>query len=82
MRATFTSRENRRLPRLQWVGERDSVAVDLLGVEGDHTVGRGEGSVRSLAPGAILQFERVGFARVERGWTSGTEPVRLAFGHS
>ncbi len=81
LRATFTSRENRRLPRLQWVGATGAVPVDLLGTEGDHARGLAERSVRDLAPGAIVQFERVGFARVERSWSPGTEPVRLAFGH-
>ncbi len=81
LRATFASRENRRLPRLQWVGVAGAVPVDLLGVDGDHAPGVAERSVRELDPGTIVQFERVGFARVERTWAPGSEPVRLAFGH-
>ena len=81
MRATFTSRENRKLPRLQWVGVDGSVAVDLLGVEGDHTKGLGESALASATPGGVVQFERVGFVRVEPDWVPGSVPLRAVYGH-
>jgi glutamyl-tRNA synthetase len=81
MPATFTTRENRKLPRLQWVGEEGAVPVDLLGIEGDHSKGLGESSLAVAAPGEILQFERVGFVRVEPGWTPGSGPLRVVYGH-
>ena len=79
--ASFTTRENRRLPRLQWVGAPESVAVDLLGLEGEHRRGRGEAALRSAEPREILQFERVGFVRIEAEHRPGNDPVRVAFGH-
>ena len=78
---TFTTRENRKLPRLQWVGAADAVPVDLLGTEGEHTTGWGERSLASAAPRQIFQFERVGFVRVDASWTPGRTPVRVVFGH-
>ncbi|MCI4336105.1 MAG: glutamate--tRNA ligase [Thermoplasmata archaeon] len=79
--AEFTSRENRRLPRLQWVGAVGAVPVDLLGLEGEHTHGLGESALAAAAPGDRFQFERVGFVRVESDWVPGTAPVRVCFGH-
>ncbi len=81
LRATFTSRENRRLPRLQWVGVSGAVPVDLLGTEGDHQLGMGERALRDAPPGEIVQFERVGFVRVERDQAAGVDPVRVVYGH-
>jgi hypothetical protein len=81
VRARFTSRENRRLPRIQWVGVEGSVPVDLLDLEGHHALGRGEAALRRARPRDVLQFERVGFVRVESDWTPGAEPVRVCFGH-
>jgi glutamyl/glutaminyl-tRNA synthetase len=81
MRAVFTSRENRKLPRLQWVGAEGAVAVDLLGLEGDHTAGLGEAALSEARPGDIVQFERVGFVRIEVDWLPGTTPLRVVFGH-
>jgi glutamyl-tRNA synthetase len=77
----FTGRENRRLPRLQWVGADGAVEVDMLGLEGEHHRGLGESALREAPPGAHLQFERVGFVRVETDWTAGAAPVRVCFGH-
>jgi glutamyl-tRNA synthetase len=79
--ARFTSRENRRLPRLQWVGAAEATAVDILDPDGTHRTGLGERSLRGAAPREIFQFERVGFVRVEANWVTGTEPLRVCFGH-
>ena len=81
MHAVFTSRENRKLPRLQWVGSEGAVAVDLLGLEGDHSAGLGEAALSEARPGDIVQFERVGFVRIESDWVPGTTPLRVVFGH-
>jgi len=81
MRATFTSRENRKLPRLQWVGSDGGIAVDLLGLEGDHTRGIGESALATASPGDIVQFERVGFVRIETDWSPGSTPLRVVYGH-
>jgi len=79
--AEFTSRENRRLPRLQWVGAADAVPVDLLGIEGDHTAGLAEAALREARPRDIVQFERVGFVRVDAGGDPATVPRRVVYGH-
>jgi glutamyl-tRNA synthetase len=81
IRARFTSRENRRLPRLQWVGAGDAVPVDVLGIDGVHTSGVGEGALRSAHPRDLFQFERFGFVRVEGDWTPGSMPLRVVYGH-
>jgi glutamyl-tRNA synthetase len=79
--ARFTSKENKRLPRIQWVGTQDSVPVDILEVDGTHRTGLGEAALRTVAPGDRLQFERVGFVRVEMDWKPGTSPLRVCYGH-
>ncbi|MCI4325945.1 MAG: glutamate--tRNA ligase [Thermoplasmata archaeon] len=81
LHATFAGRENRRIPRLQWASGDGAVAVDLLDVDGRHRHGLAEPSTRDAAPGEILQFERVGFVRIETDWSSGMTPVRVSFGH-
>ncbi|MCI4350471.1 MAG: glutamate--tRNA ligase family protein, partial [Thermoplasmata archaeon] len=79
--AEFTSRENRKLPRVQWVAARDAVPVDILQIDGSHVTGVGEGALRTSLAGDILQFERVGFVRLERDWLPGATPVRACYGH-
>jgi glutamyl-tRNA synthetase len=81
IRATFLGRENRRIPRLQWVGVEGAVPVDLLEIEGTHLRGLAEGAVAGARPRDILQFERVGFVRVEADWAPGSEPARVVYGH-
>jgi glutamyl-tRNA synthetase len=81
VRAKFTSRENRRLPRLQWVSATDAVPVDVLGIDGTHSSGVGEGALRSAHPRELFQFERFGFVRVEADWTPGSMPLRVVYGH-
>jgi len=79
--AKFTSRENRRLPRLQWVSAADALPVDVLGIDGTHSSGVGEGSLRLAHPRDLFQFERFGFVRVEGDWTPGETPLRVVYGH-
>ncbi|MEM0129136.1 MAG: glutamate--tRNA ligase [Thermoplasmata archaeon] len=79
--ASFTGAENRRLPRLQWVGIRGAVPVEVLGVMGERTTGQGEAAIARSPPRACLQFERVGFVRLDRGWETGAVPVRAVYGH-
>jgi glutamyl-tRNA synthetase len=79
--AAFTSRENQKLPRLQWVGVQGAVPVDLLDVEGIHSIGFGEASLAGAKPRDIVQFERVGFVRVDGDWQPGASPLRVVFGH-
>ncbi len=80
--ARFTSRENRKLPRIQWVGTEGAVAVEILEVDGTLRLGRGEAAIATAAPGTVFQFERVGFVRVDPARPPGTAAVRVCFGHS
>jgi len=77
----FTSRENKRIPRLQWVGRSGAVPVDLLGTEGEHRAGIGEAALADAPAREVLQFERVGFVRIEADQVRGARPVRVCFGH-
>lgn len=79
--AAFTSRENQRIARLQWVGAEGAVPVDVLGSDGGHTTGFGERTLRETPPRAVLQFERVGFVRADRDWSTGSTPFRVVYGH-
>jgi tRNA synthetases class I (E and Q), anti-codon binding domain len=81
LRATFTSRENQRLPRLQWVGVEGAVPVDILNIEGNHSSGVGERALAEALPRQIYQFERVGFVRVEGNWDPASRPLRVVYGH-
>jgi glutamyl-tRNA synthetase len=81
LRATFTSRENQRLPRLQWVGVEGAVPVDLLDIDGAHSSGIGERALAEARPRDIFQFERVGFVRVDSNREPGSRPLRVVFGH-
>jgi glutamyl-tRNA synthetase len=79
--APFTSKANKRIPRIQWVGAADAVPIDVLEIDGSHRTGFGEAALRAAAPGDRFQFERVGFVRVEPDWSPGREPLRVCFGH-
>ncbi|MCI4346600.1 MAG: glutamate--tRNA ligase [Thermoplasmata archaeon] len=81
LRAHFAGRENKKLPRIQWVARAGSVPVELLELDGSRRTGRAEASLLTAAPGDIFQFERVGFVRLEDRWKRGTEPVLACFGH-
>lgn len=77
----FTSKENKRLPRIQWVGAADPWPVDILDLDGSHRTGLGEAALGKAAPGDRYQFERFGFVRVESGWRPGSAPLRVCYGH-
>ncbi|MCI4367779.1 MAG: glutamate--tRNA ligase, partial [Thermoplasmata archaeon] len=65
VQATFTSRENKRIPRLQWVGADGAVPVEILRPDGTWEAGIGEAALGAASPGQIFQLERYGFARFE-----------------
>ncbi len=79
--ARFTSRENKRIPRLQWIGAEGATPVDILEIDGTHRTGTGERALLDAAPRDIVQFERVGFVRFEADWPTGSRPVRVVFSH-
>lgn len=79
--ADFVDRENRRLPRVQWVGERGAVPVDLLSIDGSHVRGLGERTLGDAQPRDVYQFERVGFVRVDARPSAPAEPLAVVYGH-
>lgn len=75
-RARFVSMENKDIPKIQWVDH--GVAARLVMPDGSEAKGLAEPSVASLRVDEIVQFERVGFARIDH--VSRSE-VRAYFAH-
>ena len=80
-RARFLGTENRKIPRLQWVGAAGAVPVEVLRTDGQWERGLGEEALASARPGDLFQFERFGFVRVEDSHRPGATPVRVCYGH-
>jgi glutamyl-tRNA synthetase len=64
-------------PIIHWIPKLDSVPVELTLIDGSVVTGLGEPGIREIAEGTFVQFERVGFAKLnEIGDT-----IRAAFAH-
>jgi len=64
-------------PIIHWVPKLDSVPVELTMIDGSVATGLGEPGLRRFSGGTFVQFERVGFAKLnEIG-----DPIRAAFAH-
>ena len=64
-------------PIIHWIPRLNSVPVELTLIDGSIAHGFGEPGIKDLASGTFVQFERVGFARLnEVGAT-----IRAAFAH-
>jgi glutamyl-tRNA synthetase len=68
--------ENRDIPKIQWV--MHGVNVHLVMPDGSESRGLGEPLVASLKVEDVVQFERVGFARIDH---VSTAEVRAYFAH-
>jgi glutamyl-tRNA synthetase len=75
-RARFVSMENKDIPKIQWVTH--GVNVHMVLPDGSESRGLGEPLVASLKVDDVVQFERVGFARIDH--VSKAE-VRAFFAH-
>ncbi|MGI0148851.1 MAG: glutamate--tRNA ligase [Thermoplasmata archaeon] len=75
-RAKFVSMENKEIPKIQWVTH--GVNVHLVMPDASESRGLGEPLVGSLKVDDVVQFERVGFARIDH--VSKAE-VRAYFAH-
>lgn len=75
-RATFVSLENKEIPKIQWVDH--GVSASLAMPDGSDLKGLAEPAVASLRVDDVVQFERVGFARIDH--VSRSE-VRAYFAH-
>jgi glutamyl-tRNA synthetase len=65
---------------VHWVPAEGSVPVRMRTMDGD-VAGRAEPGLRGYAPDDVLQFERVGFARVDRVPEADDEPLVTYFSH-
>jgi glutamyl-tRNA synthetase len=63
--AEFTSAEVKDIPKIQW-SDAD-VPVKVVMPDGSTLAGFGESGLESVEPGEVIQFERIGFARIEKG---------------
>jgi len=75
-KARFLSLENRDIPKIQWVTH--GVSTHLVLPDGSESRGLSEPLVASLKADEVVQFERVGFARIDH--VSKAE-VRAYFAH-
>ena len=75
-KAKFLSLENKDIPKIQWVTH--GVNVHLVMPDGSESRGLGEPLVGSLKVDDLVQFERIGFARIDH--VSKAE-VRAYFAH-
>lgn len=75
-KARFLSMENRDIPKIQWVTH--GVTTHLVKPDGTESRGLSEPLVASLKVDDVVQFERVGFARIDQ--TSRSQ-VRAFFAH-
>ena len=76
-RATFVSLENKDIPKIQWVSH-GGVPTHVVMPTGFESRGLAEPEVASLRVDDVVQFERIGFARVDH--VSRAE-VRAYFAH-
>jgi glutamyl-tRNA synthetase len=76
-RAAFVSLENKDIPKIQWVSH-GGVETHVVMPTGSESRGLGEPAVARLQVDDVIQFERVGFARIDH--VSRAE-VRAYFAH-
>ena len=50
---------------IQWVPVKDNVNVSIVMDDASTKTGLGEGALKDLKVGDVVQFERVGFARLD-----------------
>ncbi len=62
--ATFTTVDNKDVPRIQWVS--DYVDVRIFMPNGNFINGFGDIGLKSLSVGELIQFERFGFCRLDK----------------
>ncbi len=63
-RAVFTSRENKEIPRIQWVS--NYVDADIIMPDAVVKKGFAEEAVLKLKQDSVIQFERFGFCRLDK----------------
>ncbi|MBD3263117.1 glutamate--tRNA ligase [Candidatus Woesearchaeota archaeon] len=64
-KSRFTSKENKDIPRIQWVSD-DYVQTEILMPSGKSIEGFAEHNIKNLKEGDIIQFMRFGFCKLDR----------------
>ncbi len=64
-KAKVTSLANKDIPKIHWVGAKH-VKIKIIMPDGHEIEGIAEPDVAKLKPDALVQFERIGFARCEK----------------
>jgi glutamyl-tRNA synthetase len=64
-------------PIIHWIPKLSSVPVELTMVDGSVVSGLGEPGIKDLAAGTFVQFERVGFAKLNEVG----DKIKAAFAH-
>jgi glutamyl-tRNA synthetase len=72
----FTGTELKALPKIQWVPAKH-VSVRVIMPRGE-IKGYAETNLSKVKPGSVVQFERFGFVRIEKG---GTKNIVAVFAH-
>ncbi len=75
----FTSKENKDIPRINWVPTNFAVKAEILMPDGKIARGFAEKNVKKLKVGDVIQFERVGFARLDK---KEKDKIIFAFAHN
>lgn len=63
---SFEDARDQKAKIIQWVPVEDNVNVKIIMDDGSVKTGLGEGSLKQLDVGDVVQFERVGFARLDQ----------------
>ena len=64
-KADFTSKENKEIPRINWVPTNFSIPTEILMPNGSITKGFAEKNCDKLKVGDVIQFERFGFCKLD-----------------
>ena len=65
-KSEFTSKENKQIPKIQWVPTDFAVRAEVLMPTGEVEKGFAEKNAEDLKVGDIIQFERFGFVKLEK----------------
>lgn len=63
---SFEEAKDKKAKIIQWVPLKDNIPVKIIMDDGSIKKGLGEGALKELKIGEIVQFERVGFARLDK----------------
>jgi len=65
-KSEFTSKENKEIPRINWVPVNFAIKTEIIMPDGSIVSGFAEANVEKLKVDDIIQFERFGFCRLDK----------------